>query len=320
MSVVTPGSDAARVPEDRAGTVSVVLPVHAGVAPSAWAAALKSLAAQTRCPHEIVVVADGPLPAELERCVEECLARPASGPCAVGPGEVLAVRWVRLPVNRGAGVANQAGLEAALGTWVAKADSDDVNLPERLAVQLAALAPGGSAYGVDVLGAAMWEVDESDGVPSGAGQAPRRLRAQPLGHDAIAARMRWNNPVNHPTVVFRREAALAAGGYGDLRYMQDYDLFARMLRDGARFANLPDPLVLFRSGRALRARRTGREFLRREVDLQRRLVGYGVVGRASAARNVVVRGGFRLLPDRATAAVYDHLLARRVRVPERMLR
>ena len=50
--------------------------------------------------------------------------------------------------------------------------------------------------------------------------------------------MRLNNPINNPTVVFRRQLALDVGGYADLRYMQDYDLFARMLAGGARAENL----------------------------------------------------------------------------------
>ncbi|WP_205474717.1 glycosyltransferase [Nocardioides sp. SYSU D00038] len=268
--------------------VSLVVPVHAGIAPNHWRAALESVRAQTRPADEVVVVEDGPLTDDHHAALADV-------------GAELPLVRVVLPRNRGAGVANQAGLEAATGEWIAKADADDVSLPQRIGTQVEAA----ERLGVDLLGAAMWEFDIEP-------EHPQRLRANPPDHVAIARRMRLNNPINHSTAFYRREVALAAGGYPRLRLMQDYDLFARMLVAGARMANLPEPLVLFRAGDGMRRRRATTGFLRREVDLQRRLLSYGVVGRAGATRNLVVRGGFRLLPQPALRLTYDRVLSRRL--------
>ncbi|MEL4163664.1 hypothetical protein MTQ16_01910, partial [Corynebacterium bovis] len=62
--------------------------------------------------------------------------------------------------------------------------------------------------------------------------------------------MRTSSPVNNPSVVMRRDAVVAAGGYGEVRYMEDYDLWAHLLSRGARFANLPEPLTWFRMSRS----------------------------------------------------------------------
>ena len=49
----------------------------------------------------------------------------------------------------------------------------------------------------------------------------------------------------HPTVTFRRAAALASGNYGDEKPVEDYSLWLRLARVG-RLANLPDCLLDYR--------------------------------------------------------------------------
>jgi glycosyltransferase involved in cell wall biosynthesis len=105
-------------------SVSVLIPVHAGIDPTHLARALESIAAQTRRPDEVVLVEDGPLTDDHDSAI-----------AAAEPGLPDLVREV-LPVNRGAGVANQAGLMRCTGTWILKADADDISLPERLVRQL----------------------------------------------------------------------------------------------------------------------------------------------------------------------------------------
>lgn len=267
-------------------TVSVLLPVHAGVPVETFRAALDSLDAQTRPADEVVVVEDGPLTAEHDRVIDQYAASRDG------------VVRVQLAINQGAGVANGAGLRAATGTWIAKMDADDLLLPRRFEAQLAAL----EQTGADLCGAAMWEFDHDP-------ERPTRLRTNPATHEAIARRMRFNNPINHPTAMYRRELALRVGGYPSMRFMQDYDLMARMLAGGARMFNLEEPLVTFRAGDSMRKRRSARGYLALELELQRRLRSYGVVGPVRMARNLTVRWAFRLLPQRAIRHTYARLLS-----------
>jgi glycosyltransferase involved in cell wall biosynthesis len=270
---------------DGPASISVLLPVHAGVDPDHFRRALDSILEQTLQPAEIVLVEDGPLPAGLRTVVDGYAGTPEL------------VRVV-LPVNRGAGVANGAGLRRARCTWIAKADADDVNLPTRFERQLAAAVAGD----LDLVGAALDEFvgGEADVVAR---------RAAPESAEAIARRMPINNPVNHPTAFFRRSLALDVGGYPDLRYMQDYDLFARMLVAGARMRNLPEALVLFRAGDAMYARRTSRAMTRCEWQLQANLRRYGVVGPLRRWTNLAMRLTFRRLPRPLLRLAYRLLLS-----------
>jgi hypothetical protein len=124
--------------------------------------------------------------------------------------------------------------------------------------------------------------------------------------------MRINNPINHPTAVYRRDAALAAGGYPDWRFMQDYDLFARMLTNGSLMMNLDEPLVLFRAGDAMRRRRSARGFAAREWVLQRALRRYGLIGGPRMVLNFAARMTFRMLPGPLLRLAYARALSSRL--------
>jgi len=132
-----------------------------------------------------------------------------------------------------------------------------------------------------------------------------------VGAVQIQRYARMHDPFNHPTVVYRKTAVLAAGGYGDLRLMEDYALFARMLLGGARAVNVPEPLVWYRVGEAAFKRRGGRDLLRSELRLQREFRRLGFTSRPQYARNVLIRGGYRLVPWWCRRAVYRPVLSRR---------
>jgi hypothetical protein len=102
---------------------------------------------------------------------------------------------------------------------------------------------------------------------------------------------------------------LAVGGYGDLPLMEDYALFARMLQNGARAVNVAEPLVYYRVGESSFKRRGGTDLLRSELRLQREFRRQGFTSSPEYVRNVVVRGGYRMIPWRFRRAVYRPIVA-----------
>jgi hypothetical protein len=53
-------------------------------------------------------------------------------------------------------------------------------------------------------------------------------------------------PIVHPTLLLRRSAFEAAGGYRDPGWPEDYDLILRLLAGGRRLSNLPEVLLHWR--------------------------------------------------------------------------
>jgi glycosyltransferase involved in cell wall biosynthesis len=247
-----------------------------------------SVLEQRRRPDEVVVVQDGPVPAELAACLDDLVT---SSP--------VPVRLVRLPANLGLGDALEAGLAACAHEVVARMDADDISLPDRFALQLPDIEAG-----ADLVGCALLEIgaDEHDVVGR---------RSPPTTAELIARTARLHDPFNHPTVVYRRSAVAAAGGYQRLPLMEDYWLFARMLASGARSANRPEALVKYRVGAGAYQRRGGLALLRAELVLQWRLCRSGFTTPGQFARNVLVRGSYRLVPGSVRRPVYRTLVATR---------
>ncbi|MGN6783071.1 MAG: glycosyltransferase [Marmoricola sp.] len=243
---------------------------------------------QTRRPDDVVLVVDGPVPAALDAAIAE-----------LSDKSPVPVRVLRLAKNQGLGPALDAGLRACRHEVVARMDTDDLSAPDRFARQLPLIEDG-----ADIVGSGLWEFgsDPTDVVGR---------RTPPTDPAEIRRVVRFRDPFNHPTVVYRRSAVVAAGGYTDLPLLEDYLLFTRMVEAGAVPANLSDPLVSYRVGEGAYARRGGWALLRSELALQRRLRTLGLTSRTEYARNVAVRGGYRLVPERVRKVAYRRLLANR---------
>ncbi len=268
---------------------SLLMSVWGGDDPGFLDAAFRSVVHdQTRPPDDVVLVQDGPVPDSLGQVIKELIA---SSPV---PTTLLA-----LDANVGLGIALDQGMAACAHDIVARMDADDIALPHRFAVQVPLVEEG-----VDLVGSSLLEfgTDASDIVGK---------RVPPIDPEAIIRYARFHQPFNHPTVVYRRSVVVAAGGYRHLALMEDYLLFAKMIGRGARVANVEEPLVLYRVGAGAYARRGGVALLKSEWRLQRRLYDLGFTSRWQFGRNVVVRGGYRLVPEGLRKAAYRVLIARK---------
>lgn len=135
-------------------------------------------------------------------------------------GEVVGVR---LPRHRGLPAACNEGLRRARGQFVARVDSDDWLDRDALSLELAAF---GRRDGVDIVLPDYWEV-------RGGGSVRRRQDPRNV-FSWIAA-----GPMMRLSVVRR------AGGYRPL-FWEEYDLYLRLLRGGARPRRVARPLLFYR--------------------------------------------------------------------------
>lgn len=131
------------------------------------------------------------------------------------------------------------GHRRSRGVFLARMDGDDVSLPGRFAAEVALLEGDAS------LGAAATRVE---GFPNGAVGEGLRLYIEWQNSLVSASDHRRElfveSPICHPSVMLRRGALEASGGFTDVRWAEDYDLWLRLDAAGYGIAKVPE--VLFR--------------------------------------------------------------------------
>jgi len=128
------------------------------------------------------------------------------------------------------------GLDCVRGSYVAIMDADDISDLCRFEKQIAFLHKHPE---VDVLGSQVTVINQN-----GASLGYRRF---PLDHQRIVGAMKRVVPLCHPSVMLRREPLLRVGGYRETGYpIEDYELWSRLAKHQAHFANHPDALLKYR--------------------------------------------------------------------------
>lgn len=267
---------------------SLLLPVYNGDSAEFLLRAYRSsVMEQTLPPSEVVLVQDGPVSAPIVSAIAE-----------LDKSTPVPLKIVILPENRGLAEALTAGLAECAFDVVARIDADDVSEPNRFTVQLDLIAQG-----YELVGSGLREFTETE-----AGEQLGVRRIPPTDPEEIGAYARFHDPFNHPSVVYTKAAVDKAGGYQPLGMMEDYWLFARMLAGGVRAINSPEALVRYRVSSGAYKRRGGLKLLKSEWMLQRAFRASGFTSRAQFARNIVVRGGYRLVPEWVRRRAYRTLI------------
>ena len=159
-----------------------------------------------------------------------------------GTGRILA-EWaakddrIHLLNYRSIGLARCLNYAASLARspLIARLDGDDVLLPDRLSVQHARMSKDTN---LGLLGACVDLIDGED--------RPLGRRRMPLTDAELRSFMRTGNPFVHSTVMMRKSAFDAVGGYRvGLRLCEDFDLWCRIAAV-TRIANCEEVLARYR--------------------------------------------------------------------------
>lgn len=262
---------------------SVLMSVYGREASDCLDGALDSVYRQSVPPSEVILVKDGPLTAELENVIERYRRRYAN-------------RLVLVPLesNVGLGLALSSGLERCTSELIARMDTDDICDSDRCEKQLQFLSANPQ---IAVVGTWIAEFESDKNRIC----SERRLPTRP---DELLRFARTRNPLNHMTVMFRKNAVVEAGGYQPFEGFEDYFLWVRLLLRGGLIANIPEPLVRVRAGSAQLARRGGLRYAMIELRFQRMLFKTGFISFPLLAFNCAVRSLARVLPVTLRALAY----------------
>ncbi len=253
--------------------------------------ALKSIwANQSVRPNEIVLVLDGAIGNELEQCLAKWQAE-------MGAHLII----IPLPQNVGLGKALNEGLKHCTHDWVFRMDTDDICKPDRFEKQIQFIQknPEMVLFGGQVL-----EFNESI-------EDADIIKSVPTTPEAIKKFSLSRCPFNHMTVAYKKSVILELGGYQHHLYMEDYNLWLRVIGNGFHVANLPDVLLYARVGNGMHARRKGLQYIQSEKQLLQLKKQLRLQTPIKANILFIARASIRLLPTNILSFIYNKILRKK---------
>lgn len=177
-------------------------------------------------------------------------------------------------------------------------DTDDIAKPNRFEKQLKVF---NNHPDIDIVSS--W-IDEFEGDTNHI----LSIRKLPEYHKEIYKFAKKRNPINHPAVMFRKSSVLAAGGYKHFPLFEDYYLWVRMLMNGAKFYNIQESLLYFRSSSDMFKRRGGINYALMELKFEQELLRIKFIDKSIFIKNILIRFISRLIPNKLRTIIYKHLL------------
>jgi glycosyltransferase involved in cell wall biosynthesis len=266
---------------------TVLLSIYKQETPLFLSQCLESiLLKQKITPHEVILIKDGPLTSELDDVINFwCKKKP----------NILKI--FSLDKNHGLGYSLNYGLTVSSCKWIFRMDTDDFCLPERFEKQIKYIQDNPD---VVLLGSSTEEFDSNLEKSLG-------LRNPPTSHNEILHYAKKRNPFNHMTVAFRKDVIQQVGGYQHHLYMEDYNLWIRVISAGHKVANLGDVLVNVRGGDSMIKRRKGLVYIKSELQLAKLKIEQKIDTPINAYLTFMLRSIPRLLPTSILSQVYKNL-------------
>ena len=247
---------------------------------------IESILNQTLMPNEIVIVKDGALPNDLDLCLEEY------------SNKYEIIKIVVLSKNLGLGKALSEGLKKCSYDYVARMDSDDISVKDRFEKQINYIYKHPN---VDVLGGYIMEFDDFTGIDIS-------IRKVPKANDNFLKFAKKRNPMNHVTVMFKKQSVIAAGNYMDCMYFEDYYLWARMIVNHMILDNIQEILVKVRAGKDMSSRRGRIKYIKYIFNFEKKLMRMKVINFIEFIYLIIAKSTVALLPNGIRYQIYQKRL------------
>lgn len=275
---------------DSIDNFSVLISVYYKEKPAFLKQSLDSLLNQTKKTNQIVLVKDGILTAELDEVIN-----------FYNNNYPDLFEIISLPENKGLGKALSIGILKCSNEIIARMDSDDICTPDRFQKQFDFLKFNPE---FDIVGSHM---EEFNNIPGDL----NRYRKMPEKGIELKKYSKFRNPLNHPTIMFRKTKVLDAGNYnGDVFFFEDYSLFIRMLKNGSKFYNIQESLLYFRIGSGIEVikRRSGWFYLKNEWQFACFSLKIKNLNFVEWLLYISIKLPLRLLPPRILSLIYNKIL------------
>ena len=265
---------------------SVLMSVYYKEDPKYLKEAIESILNQTVMPSEIVIIKDGKLGDNLNNILDQFDKNYKS-----------LFKFIEFEENQGLGIALRRGVEECSYEIIARMDTDDIAAKNRFERELAIM----QEKNLDMVGSNIVEFEGNiENIIS--------KRNVPDTDENIKSYAKKRNPFNHMTVMYKKSAVLKAGNYKNFLWFEDYNLWIRMIMNGAKMYNIQENLVYARTGASMFERRGGVKYIKREYKMQKEMLKIKFISYKEFIFNILTRSAVRIMPNRLRGFVYMKML------------
>ena len=269
---------------------SVLMSVYYKEKPEFFDLSLESnLIKQTLPPNEFVLVCDGELTPDLEAVIEKYRK--------LFPDIFKVYR----KENGGLGKALNFGLPKCSYPLVARSDSDDVCSSDRFEKQVKFMDEHPE---IGIISSYIDEFSEDWAKPT-------HVKTLPLTHEELYEMAKFRNPLNHMSVMMRKDDVIRIGSYHHIPYIEDYELWVRAMINGIKIANIGEVLVHARTGNGMVQRRGTKKYIKSWHMMNKDMIKAGMIGYVTYVRNILSITAFVFMPVRIKSFLYNRILRRK---------
>ena len=199
---------------------SVILSIYNKITLDEIKRSLLSLKKQKLKPNEIIVVFDGPCSLNIRLFVNYFL------------NKFFYKKFIFLKnkLNKGIAFSYNLAIQNSKYNLIAIQDSDDVSLPNRFKLQIQTFI---NKKNLSVLGGYLLEKSLNNDY----------LKKNPIKFSSIKKYIFFKNPINHPTVMFKKDKLKLVNFYSHCERMEDYYLWIKLISKNIIIQNIPYVLV-----------------------------------------------------------------------------
>ena len=273
---------------------SVLMSVYKGDSEIFLRRALESISVdQILKPTQIVLVVDGPVSDKILDIIMQ-FEKIVS--------DSIEFTLIKKEKNAGLAAALNTGLSACHYDLVARMDSDDIALPHRFSCQVDYMENHPETA---VLGGNITEFEEDENIIVD-------RREVPAEHLDIIKMLKTRNPVNHTTVMYRKDIIEKVGGYCEnFGKLEDYKLWVDVVVNGYKIHNLQDNLVNVRVGNGFIERRSNKREIEDWDMLQKYLLSTNMITKRKAFKNKLYIRAFIYMPKWMKKIAYKTVLRKK---------
>ena len=236
----------------KSDSISILICVYKKDNPKHLISAFNSLKVQSKFIYEIILVKDGPLTKELEKIISRFRS-------------MIKINIVSIKKNVGLAKALNIGLKKVKTNWIARFDSDDICHKNRFRNAKQIIKDYGNE--IDIFGTYMKEFENNI-------NDKNKIRYVPLQGKRIKNNIIFSNPMNHISVIFKKELVHRFSDdtksfYPLINGFEDYALWIKLINNGVRFRNFPIVTVYARVGKDMLKRRGGIKYIINEIKFRK---------------------------------------------------